>query len=141
VVQPFLSQMPAPQRSGGTPGTYINSVASLTGNLPLNTASGPDTHDTFYAKSLTTPQASPIPDAARKAFMNYLANDGFNANTVRFNQLECSFVYVYVLIGMVRPNRTLRRLQLGHQCCRCRRYCLRPPKLYVHIPVLLLLIQ
>ncbi|KAF9556534.1 FAD-binding domain-containing protein [Agrocybe pediades] len=88
VLQPFLSQMPAPSNSGRNVGTYINSVASLTGGLPLNTASGPDTHDTFYAKSLTTPQASPITAASRTAFMNYLANDGFNANTGWFVQVE-----------------------------------------------------
>ncbi|TFK45079.1 glucooligosaccharide oxidase [Crucibulum laeve] len=88
VIAPFLNAMPAPRDSGTNVGTWINSVASLTGGLPLNTASGPDTHDTFYAKSLTTPQASPINDAARRAFMTYLANDGFNANTGWFVQAE-----------------------------------------------------
>ncbi|KAH9480021.1 Chitooligosaccharide oxidase [Psilocybe cubensis] len=88
ILSPFLSQMPASPGGGRTTGSYINSVASLTGGLPLNTASGPDRRDTFYAKSLMTPQSAPIADAARKAFFNYLANDGFNANTAWFVQAE-----------------------------------------------------
>lgn len=108
ILAPFMSQMPANPGGGRTTESYIASVGQLSGGLPLNTASGPDRRDTFYAKSLVTPQASPIGDAARKAFMTYLANDGFNANTVgslfisllilvEANSVPCS------LVGVVRP--------------------------------------
>jgi hypothetical protein len=113
VIAPFLSTMPPPRDSGRNVGSYLNSVASLTGGLPLNTASGPDTHDTFYAKSLTTPQASPISDAARRAFMTYLANAGFTADSVSLFSLghRCWLLTFRSRAGSSRPNFTEDRIQ------------------------------
>ena len=48
----------------------------------LNTSGIADTHDTFYAKSLMTPEASPMTIKALNAFMSYLGDAGFAAETV-----------------------------------------------------------
>lgn len=88
VIAPFLAKVPKPASTSLTPGTYINSVQFLGGLGRLNTSSSPDGHDTFYAKSLMTPEASPMSNAARTAFMSYLANDGFNATTDWFVEIE-----------------------------------------------------
>ena len=113
VIAPFLSTMLPPRDSGRNVGSYLNSVASLTGGLPLNTASGPDTHDTFYAKSLTTPQVSPISDAARRAFMTYLANAGFTADSVSLFSLgqRCWLLTFLCRAGSSRLNFTEDRIQ------------------------------
>lgn len=86
---PFLSNMPAGPTTTITPGTYINSVQYLAGGSLSTTA--PDTRDTFYAKSLMTPASSPMSLAARTAFATYLANQGFDSNTVRFDQFVLPF--------------------------------------------------
>lgn len=82
VIAPFLAQVGEPDSTTLVPGTYINSVSYLGGGS-LSTSS-PDTRDTFYAKSLMTPAASPISDAALLAFMNYMANEGSQADVVSF---------------------------------------------------------
>ncbi|KAI9624590.1 hypothetical protein H4Q26_016819 [Puccinia striiformis f. sp. tritici PST-130] len=38
-------------------------------------------HDTFYAKSLTTPESAPMSNASFMAFTKVLANQGFQSNT------------------------------------------------------------
>ena len=80
VIAPFLNTLPTPSRQAITPGTYIESVQNLGGRL--NTSGIPDTHDTFYAKSLMTPEASPMTITALNAFMSYLGDIGFTADTV-----------------------------------------------------------
>ena len=82
VIAPFLAQVPQPNSQTLTPGTYINSVQYLGGLGTLST-SAPDSTDTFYAKSLMTPAASPISSAALTAFMNYMANEGSQSSLVR----------------------------------------------------------
>lgn len=93
VIAPFLAMVPAPQSKKLTVGTYINSVKYLGGLGRLNTTGISDSTDTFYAKSLMTPTASPISTTAGTAFMTYLANQGFGTNTVRphliANKLHC----------------------------------------------------
>ncbi|KAF9460062.1 glucooligosaccharide oxidase [Collybia nuda] len=86
-IAPFLNKMPKGPKVTLTPGTYINSVEYLAG-VPLNTHAKPDGHDTFYAKSLMTPQSSPMSLKARTAFANYLANEGFDSKTEWFVQVE-----------------------------------------------------
>ena len=81
IIAPFLMKVPNPASILLIPGNNINSVQLVGGLGCLNTSSAPDGHDTFYAKSLMTPKASPMSNAARTAFMSYLANDGFTANT------------------------------------------------------------
>ncbi|KJA13767.1 Glucooligosaccharide oxidase [Hypholoma sublateritium FD-334 SS-4] len=88
VIAPFLAMVPAPQSKKLTVGTYINSVQYLGGLGRLNTTGIPDSTDTFYAKSLMTPTASPISITAGTAFMTYLANQGFGTNTDWFVEVE-----------------------------------------------------
>ena len=90
VIAPFLAALPQPSSNKLTVGTYINSVQYLGGLGRLNTTGIPDSHDTFYAKSLMTPEGSPMSNASSAAFMNYLANEGFGTNTVRNPSLSMS---------------------------------------------------
>ncbi|KAF7326616.1 Glucooligosaccharide oxidase [Mycena venus] len=86
-VAPFLAAMPPLNAVTLTPNDWIGSVEFLAGST-LNTSTAPDYTDTFYAKSLMTPQASPMNKAARTAFMNGLAHEGFTSNTSWFFQVE-----------------------------------------------------
>ena len=99
VIAPFLAMVPTPQTKKLTVGTYINSVQYLGGLGRLNTTGIPDSTDTFYAKSLMTPTASPISAAAGTAFMTYLANQGFGTCTVRspFFSTVCSAAHCVIL--------------------------------------------
>ncbi|KAJ7042761.1 glucooligosaccharide oxidase [Mycena alexandri] len=86
-VAPFLAAMPPLHGVTFTPGNWIESVTVLAGST-LNTSSAPDYTDTFYAKSLMTPEASPMSHAARTSFMKNLAYEGFASNTSWFFQVE-----------------------------------------------------
>ncbi|KAJ6584300.1 glucooligosaccharide oxidase [Mycena sp. CBHHK59/15] len=86
-VAPFLAAMPPLNAATFFPGNWIESVSLLAGGV-LNTSTAPDYTDTFYAKSLMTPEASPMPKAARTSFMSNLAYEGFTSNTSWFFQVE-----------------------------------------------------
>jgi hypothetical protein len=83
----LLAKLPKNPLTSLNVGTYINSVKVLAGNQ-LNTTKAPDVHDTFYAKSIMTPAGLPMSPAAIKAFMNYLAHEGFSSMTVGVIILE-----------------------------------------------------
>lgn len=83
VIAPFLNNLPQPASETVTPGSYIESVQFFGGLNRLNTTGIADTHDTFYAKSLMTPESSPMTLEALTAFMNYAGNQGYSADTVR----------------------------------------------------------
>jgi len=83
VLSPLLAQLPQNPQVTLVPGTYLNSVAYLAGGS-LNTTQ-PDATDTFYAKSLTTPQSPPMSTEAMNAFINYLANEGQSSTMVSFD--------------------------------------------------------
>ena len=85
VLSPLLAQLPKNPRVTLEPGTYLNSVAYLSGGS-LNTTQ-PDATDNFYAKSLMIPQCSPMSTGAINAFISYLANEGQNSTTVSFDWL------------------------------------------------------
>ncbi|KAG6895643.1 hypothetical protein C0992_000242 [Termitomyces sp. T32_za158] len=84
---PLLSQMPAEPRALIQTGSYLNSAILLAGQS-LDTMSTPDSHDTFYAKSLMTPESSPISKNALLAFVRYIANEGFTSQMEWFVQFE-----------------------------------------------------
>ncbi|KIJ36190.1 Glucooligosaccharide oxidase [Sphaerobolus stellatus SS14] len=88
LLAPFMSQMPTPNDGGKNSGDYLNSLNALAGGMPLNTAAGPDTHDTFYVKSLLTPASSPLSTAALTNFIFYLAFDGFTTQAGWFIQID-----------------------------------------------------
>lgn len=79
-VASFLKAMPPLNAVTLFTGNWIESVENLGGGS-VNTT-GPDNTDTFYAKSLMTPEASPMSPAARKGFMSWLAHEGFNVQNV-----------------------------------------------------------
>ena len=116
-IAPFLADLSTPSSISIQNGTYINSVQILGAPAALNTSTAPDTQDTFYAKSLMTPEASPMTEKALNAFMFYLGKKGFTTFMVRFSMPWWSITHqycLYSLIGMVRENRTLRRYKLCH---------------------------
>ncbi|KAF8069843.1 glucooligosaccharide oxidase [Lyophyllum atratum] len=78
---PLLRQMPSNPRTTIRTGTYLNSVKILAEDSL-------DEHDTFYAKSLMTPDSSPMSDAAILAFTKYLTTQGSSAKTPWFVQIE-----------------------------------------------------
>jgi len=81
-LKPLLDKLPAQTREPSfDTGDYLHSAVNLAGGS-LDTSSAPDGTDTFYAKSLMTPEASPISDKALEAWMEVLANEGFNAPVV-----------------------------------------------------------
>ncbi|KAF9541279.1 glucooligosaccharide oxidase [Agrocybe pediades] len=91
VLAPYLKAVGVkPQSQTVTPGTYIESVGilgGLTGNR-LNTSVAPDGHDTFYAKSLMTPEAQPMSAKSLQAFYDYLGSTGFSADSSWFVEIE-----------------------------------------------------
>ncbi|KAJ7777401.1 glucooligosaccharide oxidase [Mycena metata] len=86
-VAPYLKTLPTPSSQTITPGSYINSVSFLAGQ-PLNTTTAPDGSDTFYQKSLMTPEGSPMSAAAIQAFVSYMAVQGFSSSTAWFIEVE-----------------------------------------------------
>ncbi|KAF5376217.1 hypothetical protein D9615_008501 [Tricholomella constricta] len=86
-VNPLLRQLPTTSRTSFFTGTYLETAENLAGGS-LDTKSAPDGHDTFYAKSLLTPESSPMSDAAILAYTTYLANEGFSAEVGWFIQME-----------------------------------------------------
>ncbi|KAF9456046.1 glucooligosaccharide oxidase [Collybia nuda] len=86
-VAPLLEKMPDGPKTTITPGNYSESVVFLAGGS-LDTHTAPDVHDTFYAKSLMTPEASPMSLEARTAFAHFLANDAFTTDIQWFIQME-----------------------------------------------------
>ncbi|KNF04947.1 hypothetical protein, variant [Puccinia striiformis f. sp. tritici PST-78] len=85
VVQPFLSQLPKPAGTSVKTTDWITSLQGLAGNQALSTAGVDLTaeHDTFYAKSITTPQSAPMSNSSILAFSKLLINQGRASNTVR----------------------------------------------------------
>ena len=85
VLDPYIQAVGVkPQSKKLTVGKYIDSVGllgGLSGNR-LNTTVLPDGHDTFYAKSLMTPEDSPMSEKSLQAFYDYLGSTGFNADSV-----------------------------------------------------------
>ncbi|KAG6864311.1 hypothetical protein C0991_010557, partial [Blastosporella zonata] len=77
-MQPLFAQVPPVSRTSFFTGTYLQTAENLAGGS-LDTKSAPDGHDTFYAKSLMTPERAPMSDQALLAYTTYLANEGFNA--------------------------------------------------------------
>ncbi|KAG6899304.1 hypothetical protein C0993_011393 [Termitomyces sp. T159_Od127] len=86
ILLPFLREMPPKPSTNIKRGSYIEGVIELAGGS-LDTKSAPDTQDTFYAKSLTTPAKSPISETAILAFTRYLAVTGFSSNTDWFIEI------------------------------------------------------
>ncbi|MBW0542198.1 hypothetical protein O181_081913 [Austropuccinia psidii MF-1] len=90
IVEPFLSQMPAPASKSVKKTDWLTSLQIIAGNQNLS-SDGVDLtneHDTFYAKSLTTSEAAPMSEASLHIFAKYLVNEGFQTDTTWFVQFE-----------------------------------------------------
>jgi hypothetical protein len=111
-IAPLLANLPSNPQTTLNVGTYINSVQVLAGSQSLNTATAPDVHDTFYAKSLMTPASSPMSSAAITGFMSYLANEGFASTTVCviFAHRIMSNIHTFFSNGSVRSSCTEARI-------------------------------
>ena len=81
-IAPYLATVPNPDSIVFKTGSFIESLRYLGGLGHLSTQNTPDSRNTFYAKSLMTPEASPISDVALAAFTGYLANAGYSTNLV-----------------------------------------------------------
>ncbi|KAJ7456419.1 hypothetical protein B0H11DRAFT_2176103 [Mycena galericulata] len=88
LLEPYLQHLPAPTSTTFTPGTYINSVAFLAAPMALNTSLAPDSPNTFYTKSLMTPESAPMSSTAITAFVTYMATQGFSSDTNWFVEVE-----------------------------------------------------
>ncbi|KAF8698239.1 hypothetical protein AX14_001170, partial [Amanita brunnescens Koide BX004] len=88
IIQPYLDTLPEPDLIGSKTGSYIDGLRLLGEVGHLNTRKIPETRNTFYAKSLMTPEASPISDTALAAFTDYLVNAGFGTDLNWFVQME-----------------------------------------------------
>jgi hypothetical protein len=84
---PILSVMPPPSTQSFDTGTYLDSAGHLAGGS-LNTTAQPDATDTFYVKSLMTPEKVPMTDEAIGAMMQVIVNEGFTTPVVS-NQSPC----------------------------------------------------
>ncbi|KAJ6582397.1 glucooligosaccharide oxidase [Mycena capillaripes] len=87
VLQPFLDKLPPPTFNTllGN-GTWIDNLAQLNSG-PLDTSLRPDTNDTFYVKSLVTPEEVPMDNNTRLLFMEHLATEGFSTSLNWFIQM------------------------------------------------------
>ncbi|KAF9482070.1 glucooligosaccharide oxidase [Pholiota conissans] len=84
---PFFATVPAPRAMSFDTGDYLHSAINLAGGS-LDTKDQPDNTDTFYAKSLMTPQGAPMSGKALQAFMDVVANEGFTTDVGWFFQAE-----------------------------------------------------
>lgn len=83
-IDPLLKKInERPQSRHKKAGTYIDSVAFFgEAGGRLNTTGIPDEHSAFYVKSLLTPESQPMTRTSQRAFMDYLANEGFTSAVV-----------------------------------------------------------
>ncbi|KAF8955654.1 glucooligosaccharide oxidase [Flammula alnicola] len=86
-LKPFFDRMPPPRAESFDTGDYLHSAVNLAGGS-LDTTSQPDNTDTFYAKSLMTPESQPMSDRALEALMEVIANEGFTTSVGWFFQVE-----------------------------------------------------
>jgi hypothetical protein len=103
VIAPLLNNLPPPSGKNITAGTYIESVVNLGGLGRLSTTGIPDKHDTFYAKSIMTPEKAPMSIKALNALMSYLGDQGFAADTVRQSKIyHISTVFLFNVLAKNR---------------------------------------
>ncbi|KAG7094084.1 hypothetical protein E1B28_007703 [Marasmius oreades] len=86
-VAPYLATQPSPTSQTISSGNWLEGLEVLLYGA-LNTSTAPDPLDTFYAKSIMSPEAEPITKDAARSFFTYLANEGFASNTSWFVEIE-----------------------------------------------------
>ena len=120
IIQPYLDTLPEPDLIGSKTGSYIDGLRLLGEVGHLNTRKIPETRNTFYAKSLMTPEASPISDTALAAFTDYLVNAGFNTDLVSPGQFVFRLVSPRGRIGLSKWSCMVEIILLSMQLRRAR---------------------
>lgn len=78
----LLAGIPTPSSSSVTSNSWIDSLTKLASPNPLQqptTTPEYQLHDNFFAKSVTTPQSSPLTLDAMTAYFSYIIQHGVNA--------------------------------------------------------------
>lgn len=93
VIQQYLDDMPPPTSTVKDQGDWLNSAQSMAGvksqeALLSSNMDIPTQYDTFYAKSLTTPQSKPISNTSIQALTKYISSEGWISDTNWFIQFE-----------------------------------------------------
>jgi hypothetical protein len=117
ILKPFLDTFPSPPMTEKIAnGDWLTAWTALA-NGPLDTsipANAPFAADTFYAKSLMTPESQPMTRKAMRAFMEYLGFQGFHFTGVSALYLhDTSFLTIFT--ALVHRSGTLWRIQLCNQ--------------------------
>ncbi|KAL1706983.1 hypothetical protein EV121DRAFT_288963 [Schizophyllum commune] len=86
-VAPYLDLFPKPDSKNITQGDWITVFAAWASGS-LNTSTMPPQHNTFYVKSIMTPDEEGISDTAINALTEYLATTGFDTDLSWFIEVE-----------------------------------------------------
>ena len=87
-IQPLVSTLPAPSSRKVSQQGWKDTLQLLAGNQNLNATIAKYNYDTFYAKSIMTPSATPLTASALSNWANYLATTGYSSRTNWFIQVE-----------------------------------------------------
>ena len=86
VASALLAGLPTPSSSSITSNSWIDSLSKLASPNPLQEpTTGYNLHDDFFAKSVTTPQSSPLTTAALTNYFDYIIQHGVNAPSPWFS--------------------------------------------------------
>ncbi len=111
VLAPYLQSMPSASGTFSGNGTYISTVQVLGDGVVNTKVAGPDSTDTFYVKSLMTPEDQPMTLEALEVYMKYLAYEGYASDTVRLLFTYNIDVVFISDVGLVHAIRALWRSQ------------------------------
>jgi hypothetical protein len=76
----LLRGLPTPATSNVTQYDWIGGLTAIAGSDLKTPITGYDLHDTFFAKSIVTPESTPLSRAAMESFFNYALTTGRNTN-------------------------------------------------------------
>ncbi|KAF8514055.1 hypothetical protein JB92DRAFT_172397 [Gautieria morchelliformis] len=85
VIAPLMGSLPSGASLSANALGWIEGLVALSGSNTLSTAQ-PDTHDTFFAKSLVT--SSPSSSTSILSWINYLATSGTSSDVGWFAQVD-----------------------------------------------------
>ncbi|KAL9632237.1 MAG: hypothetical protein Q9164_005440 [Protoblastenia rupestris] len=75
----LLNGLPTPSNTNVRALSWLDSLVALANNAPLaQPLTGYNAHDTFFAKSVTTPASDPLTAAQLNTYFTYIINNGVN---------------------------------------------------------------